>query len=73
MNFDPDTHQECLGYIRTAISSDDPIFVNQVLEMARKMCNSGHTTIKNLVDDLTQSERKQLDIWHKRLVRWHLR
>jgi len=73
MKFDPETHQECLGYIRTAISSGDPNFVNQILTIIRKTCNLGCTTVEELCDDLTPDEKKQLDLWHKRFLRWHSR
>jgi hypothetical protein len=39
---DPDTHAECLEFIRAAISASDREFAEQIAKILKDVCQKGH-------------------------------
>ncbi|MEG4589702.1 hypothetical protein QUA54_31475 [Microcoleus sp. MOSTC5] len=60
MALDPQAHQECVEFIRTAlVSSDDPQTACDVASVVKEVCASGHADRAAIWADLSEVEREQ--------------
>lgn len=56
---DPDTHAECLGFIRTAIASNDRQTALDIKNVLADVCQRGHADRSQIWAELTPIERQQ--------------
>ncbi len=56
---DPDTHAECLEFIRAAISASDQEFAEQIAKILKEVCQNGHAEPPGRAE-LTAIELQQL-------------
>lgn len=56
---EPQTHAECLEFVRAAIASGNPEVVSQITAIVRDCDHRGYTNKQQILDDLTPTEQKQ--------------
>ena len=54
---DPQSHQECLEFIRAAIASGDPQTARDVASVVKEVCSSGYADRAQIWAELSESER----------------
>jgi hypothetical protein len=59
MNVDPQSHSECLEFIRTAITTNDPQTARDIASVVKEVCASGHAKREAIWAELSESEREQ--------------
>jgi putative DNA primase/helicase len=57
MPVDPQSHAECLQFIRAAISENDPQTALDVASVVKEVCASGHANREAVWAELSESER----------------
>jgi hypothetical protein len=62
MNHDPQSHAECLQFIRAAIASSDPRTARDVASVVREVCASGHANREAIWADLSSQEQEQFRV-----------
>jgi hypothetical protein len=56
---DPQAHQECLQFIRTALTTNDPETACDVASVLKEVCSSGYADREAIWRDLVEFERQQ--------------
>jgi hypothetical protein len=59
MNFDPETHQECLGFIRAAIATNDRQTAVHIAAVLKDCYVNGYLDRAEIWAALTQTEQQQ--------------
>ncbi len=53
----PETHEECLQFIRFALSYGNPECVSEVAQVVSDVCKHGHAYKQAILDSLSRAER----------------
>ena len=56
---DPATHTECLGFVRSAIASNDRDFAQQIAAVLKDCCQRGYADRAGIWAALTPTEQQQ--------------
>jgi hypothetical protein len=59
MNHDELLQQECVNFIRIAISKDDPKFARSLAATIKNICTSGQANREEMWGELTADERER--------------